>query len=268
MAGDSVVGDVATPAEEPLVPLPDKGRVFRRRRRVRLADAAPSGEARLDAYARYLQDIGNDDTADSGLDGEGGAWVVRRAVIDVNRPPQWGEWLDLATWCGGTGRRWAERRLSIQGEQGASVEMTTLWIHIDPVKLLPLPLPALFTEIYGEATAGRKVSSKLWLPREPVPEPVTSLIWPLRTTDFDLMRHLNNAVYWEAVEEVLVQRKHPLRQPPVRAVLEYAQAVPMRADVTLIVADRSDSGQDRTRPLDIWFTVDDAVHASARVFLR
>ena len=40
---------------------PDSARVVTRRRRVRLGDAAPSGTVRLDALARYLQDIADDD---------------------------------------------------------------------------------------------------------------------------------------------------------------------------------------------------------------
>jgi acyl-ACP thioesterase len=90
-----------------MVPLPERGRVYRARRRVRLADAGRTQRLRLDACARYLQDIGNDDTEESGLDqqvGRGaGIWVVRRAVLDVVEPPRWGEWLDLATWCSGVG---------------------------------------------------------------------------------------------------------------------------------------------------------------------
>ena len=104
-----------TVIDEALVPLPPSGRVFRAGRRVRLADADPSGRLRLDSCARYLQDIGNDDTADSGIDDVALTWVVRRAVIDVLRPPRWREWLDLATWCGGLGGRWAERRVEMRG---------------------------------------------------------------------------------------------------------------------------------------------------------
>jgi len=65
--------------------------VFRAGRRVRLADADPTGRLRLDACARYLQDIGNDDTTDSGMDHADTTWVVRRAVVDVHRRPRWGE---------------------------------------------------------------------------------------------------------------------------------------------------------------------------------
>ena len=86
--------------DDALVPLPAEGRVFRAGRRVRLADADASGRLRLDGCARYLQDIGNDDTADSGIEDPSTTWVARRAVIDVHRAPRWREWADLTTWCG------------------------------------------------------------------------------------------------------------------------------------------------------------------------
>lgn len=246
-----------------MVPLPGQGRVFRARRRVRLADASPSQRLRFDACARYLQDVGNDDTADSGFDEDGtaGVWVVRRAVVDVVVPPRWREWLDLATWCGGTGGRWAERRLTMTGDQGGHVEINTLWVHLDQQTSLPARLPASFVEIYGEAAGGRKVSSRHLL--GPPPADVTERRrWPLRVVDIDVMRHLNNAAYWAAVEEVLAAPPdtglRPRADHPVRAVLEFGSGIEPGAEVELLVA-RGD------KQLDIWFTVDGTIHATARL---
>jgi acyl-ACP thioesterase len=253
--------------DEPMVPLPERGRVFRAGRRVRLGDASPSQRLRFDACARYLQDIGNDDTADSGLDGSSGPWVVRRAVVDVVVPPRWREWVELATWCGGTGGRWAERRLSITGDQGGRVEVSTLWVHLDPATLLPIRLPEAFMAIYGEAAQGRRVSSRRWLDPPPTSggdgaAGLERVPWPLRAVDYDVMRHVNNVAYWAAVEEVLSSPSGEGLQAgpdrPVRAVLEYGPGIEAGAPVELLVG-RGD------KQLDIWFTVDGTVHASARL---
>src|SRR5947207_12307857 len=100
---------VATVTDDPLaLPPPARGRVYTGRRRVRLGDASPGGRLRLDAAARYLQDVSNDDTRDGGLDDEG--WVVRRTTLEVVAFPVMGEELELRTFCSGTGGRWAERR--------------------------------------------------------------------------------------------------------------------------------------------------------------
>ena len=254
--------------EDPLVPLPAVGRVFRARRRVRLADASPSRRLRLDACARYLQDIGNDDTADSGLDALGGVWVVRRALVDVVASPRWTEWLDLATWCSGTGGRWAGRRLSVTGDQGGRIEVDTLWVHLDAATLGPARLPALFTEVYGPAAADRRISAKRWLAPPPTPATLDGQVeqrmaWPLRATDFDVMGHVNNAAYWVAIEEVLAAHRghpaHPSGGGAVRAVLEFGTGIPHGAAVELVVHPTD------TR-LDVWFVVDGAPTASARLF--
>ena len=96
------------PARE-LLPLPPRGRRYRAHRTVRLADVDPAGELRLDAIARYLQDVASDDALDAGLPNPFG-WIVRRTLIRVDHAARLGERVDLTTYCTGSGRSWAERR--------------------------------------------------------------------------------------------------------------------------------------------------------------
>ena len=94
-----------------MVGRPIDGRTFAGSRRVRLGDCSPGGRLRLDAAARYLQDLSDDDTRDAGLAQM--TWVVRRTVIDVWQFPTYLEPLDMVTWCSGIGSRWAERRVDM-----------------------------------------------------------------------------------------------------------------------------------------------------------
>ena len=94
-----------------MVGRPMTGRPFCGSRRVRLGDCSPGGRLRLDAAARYLQDLSDDDTRDAGLAQM--TWVVRRTVIDVMSFPTYLESLDMVTWCSGLGSRWAERRVDL-----------------------------------------------------------------------------------------------------------------------------------------------------------
>jgi acyl-ACP thioesterase len=245
--------------DEPMVPLPDEGRVFRAGRRVRLADADATGRLRLDACARYLQDIGNDDTIDAGMDDADTTWVVRRAVVDVHRPPRWREWLDLATWCGGLGGRWAERRLSVVGERRGRVELSTLWVHVDTSTLAPARLTQQFLDIYGPSAGGRRISSRLWLGDPPVGAAAES--WRLRAVDIDLLGHVNNAAYWAAVEEQIEPGTvfaHRLLSGPHRAVIEYGPGIGPGASVELLL-------EESDHRLSLWFTVGGAVQAAATV---
>ncbi len=211
-----------------MVERPAHGRTFTSTRRVRLGDVAPTGRLRLDAVARYLQDVADDDIRDAAFDDASG-WVVRRTVIDVHRFPRFLEPLSLTTWCSATGARWAERRVSITGEGGGEVEAATLWVHLDPRTMRPQPLPASFFEVFGPSTMDRRVRATLHLP-DPAPS-ASSVPWPLRASDLDVMRHVNNAVSWVAVEERLAAR--PDLRAPLRAELEHRGAIDAGAAVGL-----------------------------------
>jgi acyl-ACP thioesterase len=231
-----------------LVAPPATGRCFRSTRRVRLADADPDRRLRLDALARLLQDLGNDDMADAGLD-PSSPWVARRTVVEARRWPTLGDRLVLATWCGALGPRWAERRTSV-GE--GALEVASLWVHLGPGDR-PAPLPDDFVAAYGEAAAGRTVSARLRHRAGPGPA-AEARPWPLRSADLDVLGHVNNAATWQAVEDELWRRG----VVPGRAELEYREALDPGDDVVL----RSEPGEGGLR---IWLTVGDEVRASATV---
>ncbi len=187
------------PATE-LLPIPSAGRTFSAERRVRLSDVDPAGKLRFDAIARYLQDVATDDADDCGLDDSVG-WVVRRTMVEVGRPATLSEPLRLTTFCTGSGRSWAERRTSITGDRGAAIETVSLWVQIDATTGRPTALGQGFHDIYGEAAAGRQVSTRLSLDGpsgDTVDRP-----WPVRRVDLDPFDHVNNAVHWAAVEELV-----------------------------------------------------------------
>src|SRR5579884_3504772 len=106
---------------------PADGRVFSQGLRPGLADCAPSGRVRLDALARWLQDVAYADVEDAGL-ADAAVWVLRRTRIKVTRWPRFGGEFALATWCSGIGRMWAERETTV----GEDVEAVALWVHLDP----------------------------------------------------------------------------------------------------------------------------------------
>src|SRR5205823_5502115 len=113
-----------------LIPRPTSGRTFSGTARVRLGDVTPKGRVRLDAVARYLQDVANDDAVDA-IGEDAASWVVRRTQMQVDRFPVFREDLRLTTWASGTGGRWAERRTSVEGHRGGSIEAAALWVHVD-----------------------------------------------------------------------------------------------------------------------------------------
>lgn len=181
---------------------PAIGRLFSAERAVRLGDAAPDGRLRLDALARYLQDVAEDDAADAGMTGSIG-WVVRRTRIEVDRFPQRTEPLRLETYCSATARSWAERTTLGSGAGGGSFRAEAVWVALDLRRGRPAHLGDDFRAVYGPSASGRKASIRLGIappPPDGVPDGVS---WPLRRADFDAFGHVNNAISWAALEEVL-----------------------------------------------------------------
>jgi acyl-ACP thioesterase len=221
---------VATPATE-LLPVPVRGRRFEATAHVHLGDVDRHGRLRLDAVARLLQDVAADDADDSGL-GAASGWVVRRTLIDVARPAELGERLALTTFCSGTGRSWAERRTSITGVDGASIEACSLWVQIDLDTGRPAPLGPLFEERYGEAAGGRRVSSRLTLPAPP-PD-AKRRPWPVRVTDLDVFDHVNNAIHWAILEEVLAHPWSAATARRGRGEVEHLAPIELTTPVELV----------------------------------
>jgi acyl-ACP thioesterase len=226
-------------------------RRFVRSRRVRLGDVRPDGSLRLDALARYAQDIATDDAADSGLTDDTGYWVLRRIVGQLSGRLSLGELVEVTTFCGGSGARWAERRTNVVGAGGGSVELAGVWVHVDQTTGAPLPVPTNFREVYGEGTL-RRVRARL---EHPPPAGDGSVRpWPLRATDFDVLGHVNNTVYWAPLEDDI-----PGHAAVARVEMEYRAGIDPGDEVELVR-----SGDDPTR---LWFRVDGALRASAAYWL-
>ena len=229
-----------------LMPLPARGRRFTGSRPVRLGDVDPTGRLRLDAVARYLQDVASDDAADAGLDT---GWVARRTMIEVRQPAVLGERVELTTFCSGTGRSWAERRTSLTGAAGASIEAVSLWVQIDATTGRPTALGDVFHMNYGEAAAGRHVSSRLVLPP---PDGTSTRSWMVRAVDLDPYEHVNNASQWAILEEVL---------PPGRgaATAELEHVLPIDVDTPVELHVATAEGM-----VSAWLVADGRVHTAGR----
>lgn len=177
-------------------------RIFELSIRGGLADAAPSGRIRLDAIARWVQDVAYADAENAGL-ADRAAWVVRRTRLRVERFPRFREQVTAATFCSGLGRMWAERRTTITGPE-ARVETAALWVHLDPASGRPVPFDDDELKTWAASANGRQVKARL---RHPAPsDEATATPWRFRAAELDLAAHVNNAAYWEPLEEDLIAR--------------------------------------------------------------
>jgi acyl-ACP thioesterase len=176
------------------------------RRAVHGTDVSLDGRLRLDALARYLQAAAEGDLAGAGYPSTYD-WVVRRTTVRVHSYPRLGQRLQVRTFCSAIGPRWAERTTTLAGGDGEPelVRAVAVWAAVDRASGRPCELGPDFLRVYGPSAAGRTVSARLSHPRPPAPDgrPADGNSWPLRAADFDASGHVNNAVYWAAVEDVV-----------------------------------------------------------------
>lgn len=210
--GDHPAANAGTSRE--FLPEPATGRVFAGSRTVRATDVTPGGRLRFDALARYLQDVAEDDLTDAGGAASYG-WLVRRCTVTVRSYPATGASLRLRTFCSAVGPRWAERTTTVRCESGDLMQARAVWVALSRSTGRPAPLDQAFHEHYGEATEGRRVSARLSHPAPPAE--AAGRPWPLRAADVDKAGHVNNAIPWAAVEDVLAA-EGPV---PTTAEIEY-----------------------------------------------
>lgn len=176
-------------------------RVFESKRRIRVADCDSRGKLRVDAIARYLQDIGYDDTEDIGV-GDGGLWVARSIEMDFSGITKWpnrNEFIGLSTFCSGIGHAFAQRCVDIKSKSNESIRTLTVWVSIDE-RGKPTQVPSWLAQAYPFA---EKIKSKRTLEViDPQQEFDGTIVdWPLRASDLDINNHANNSVAFDALYE-------------------------------------------------------------------
>ena len=203
---------------------------------------------RLDAIARWLQDVAYADLIDAGFE-QRGIWIVRRARILVEAFPRFGEPVSLRTFCSGLGRFSAERRTTISGASG-SVHAVATWVWLDE-RGRPGRFEQRFVSLYSESAAGRPAPTRLRHPDPPVD--AERRPWIFRAADIDVAGHVNNSHYWEPLEE------------------ELAAAAPSAIDLEIEYRDAAQAG-----PAEVVCAADrlwvcapgGAAHASIQVLTR
>jgi acyl-ACP thioesterase len=216
------------------VPFPSAGRTLTAARRVRLSDADARGRLRLDAVARYLQDVATDDVIETNWGSPDHFWLVRRTLVRVIRPISLEEVVELTTWASGAGSSSASRRTTLAGDRGGLIEAESIWVHLGR-ELRPERFGGDFYEVYGPSTNGRKITPRLELPDPPATAECSS--WTLRFCDLDVLGHLNNAAYWEAIEEAAARNGVSLAHS-LEAVLEFRQPIDLEDEVELLYSPR------------------------------
>lgn len=221
-----------------LMPVPDQHPdVFERQWPLRVADIDRAGRLRLDAAARHIQDIGQDQLRETGYEATHPLWIVRRTMIDLVRPIEFQDMLRLRRWCSGSSNRWCEMRVRIDGKRNRGlVESEAFWININPDTQGPARISEDFLAGLQRTTDVDRLRWKAYLKagsRDPKSGIAEIHEYPVRFTDIDLFDHMNNSVYWSVVEDYLSGYPE-LLTAPLRLTLEHEAPVALGDKLEII----------------------------------
>ncbi|TSE00443.1 acyl-[acyl-carrier-protein] thioesterase [Skermania sp. ID1734] len=248
---------VSTPVIPAQLPVrPDHVTPFETGWPVRLADTNRDRRLRLDATARYLQDMAFENLAIAPEADTHRAWVVRRTVFDVIAPIEFGESVQMKRWCSALSSRWTNMRIQVRGSAGGVIETESFIIHFSEETGLPARMTDTFMEPLLKMTNEHRLRWKAALPAtHSAADRVRE--FPIRVADVDWLGHVNNTVHLQALEEVLADHED-LVHGSYRAIIEYAKPLMLGEPVELHEVRTGDQ-------LDVWMVVDGQTRASGRV---
>ncbi|MBJ8337399.1 acyl-ACP thioesterase [Antrihabitans sp. YC3-6] len=258
---------------QPLADRRDGALFFEAKYRLRTGDVDQDMRLRLDGMARTLQDVANDNLEATDFAHTDPFWIVRRTVIDVIEPISWPGTVTAQRWCGALSTRWTNMRVRMTAEHETNlfnptqrpaglVETEAFWINVNQQGL-----PARISDGgFALLSSMNDVHRLKWksmnpdLPSEADADTAAPVDRQhvLRSTDFDPFKHMNNAAYWAAVEDELVD--HPdLTATRHRAVLEYLR--PISPDTIALTVRRRREGDQ----LQMWLLANGVTAATATV---
>ncbi|MEP9390961.1 MULTISPECIES: acyl-[acyl-carrier-protein] thioesterase [Gordonia] len=231
-----------------LAPLSDRkdgARYFEVDYRVRTGDVDQDMRVRLDAVARYLQDVANDNIEATDFGDTDPFWIVRRTIIDVIRPFSWPAAVSAQRWCGALSTRWTNMRVRLTADHETNrfnpdarepglIETEAFWINVND-QGMPSRLTDNAFEMLSAMTDEHRLRWKSMNP-EKAPNPevleLPDRVHVLRSTDFDPFKHLNNAAYLAAVEDELLDHGD-LIDGPHRLIVEYLRPIVPGTPITV-----------------------------------
>lgn len=173
--------------------------------RVRFDEAGPDGYLRSSGFLRFAQDLAwiHSETAGFGRDwyrDRGMFWLVRGIELTLLENVAYGTELSVTTELIGL-RRVIARRLSqfrAAGSERPVAEVITDWVLLNESGR-PVRPPSEILDAFGELPIG--ISPLHVLEREPATTDSIRTSFGVRRSETDPMAHVNNAVYFDYLDE-------------------------------------------------------------------
>lgn len=186
---------------------------------VRAFESDSDGKATIAGLLNHMQEAAGNHAELLGLSvfqllPKGLTWVLSRIIVVMRRYPEYRERIRLETWPAGVDRFIALRDFELfDADERIVASVRTQWVMVDLNTMRPVALPP---EVHEIASANTRFALPLESPRVSRldGDGAFSKVFPVRRSDIDLNRHVNNVHYltWalESVPDELAAGKRPM----------------------------------------------------------
>ncbi len=194
-------------------------------------------------FVHYLEETAMRASADCGFGSEwfhtnGYLWVIRKWMIRLYQPVSYGDEVEARTWVSDFRRVQSHREYELLRAGERILRARANWVFIDSNTMRPQRLLPEFYDAYqpsGEALENLQTSLTKSEPNLDIPS--FEYRHTVKTYELDMIGHVNNANYFNWVEEAQLQALHSIGwQTPLPIVtheMEYKQGA--EADDPVII---------------------------------
>ncbi len=157
---------------------------------------------------------------------KGNAWILSRIGLHIHTWPKLDDRLTITTWHTKDKGFKAFRDFQVTCAGKPLVSARTMWLFIDLHKKKILRIPKATSQAYEseEELPSFDMDINTWAPAAKFsPERICDI--GIRSSDFDPLGHVNNAMYFDFLHHALASEM-PCSQKPDRIMLQYVKEIP------------------------------------------
>lgn len=186
---------------------------YRREFRIRQYECDENGHVNNANYLRYMQETAFDASASIGYDQERYAqlertWFIRETEIEYLAPAGYNDRIIVTTWVNDIQKLTSRRNYEIHHAEGG-VRLASAfsdWVFLDTKNNKPMLIPKELRNAFLPESFPQNHTPRIPFPKPP-PPPDEVYRYPVkvRWTEVDRHGHVNNAVYFEYMNECVMQ---------------------------------------------------------------
>jgi acyl-CoA thioester hydrolase len=178
--------------------------VHRFRTPVWQADVDAFGEVRAATVLRLLQETATRASTAAGFDPafyerHGSLWLVRRTTLTDLGAIRYGDEIEATTWIADFRRVRSRRDYEVRAGERVVARASTDWVYVDGATIRPRRIPPDMQAAFG--LDGEAPLARPPFPESARPANATRSTRRVELGDLDALRHVNNAVYAQYVEQ-------------------------------------------------------------------